>query len=79
MLIEHHNLHHDFPEYGERISRLKATDPRFMHLIEAYEKLDSEIRRIEMQGSLISDGEMEALKMDRVHLKDKVYAYLKAA
>lgn len=79
MQIEHHNLHHEFPEYGERISHLKASNAHFVKLLDEYDRLDSQVRKIEMQGSLISDGEMEILKMDRVHLKDKLFAYLKAA
>lgn len=77
MQIEHHDLHHEFPEYSERIHHLKTSDAHFARLFEEYDRLDHQIRRIEMEGSLVSDAEMEALKMDRVHLKDKLYAYLK--
>ena len=77
MQIEHHDLHHEFPEYSERIHQLKTSDAHFARLFEEYDKLDHQIRRIEIQGNLISDAEMEALKLDRVHLKDKLYAYLK--
>ena len=77
MQIEHHDLHHEFPEYGERIHQLKLSDAHFARLFNEYDLLDHEIRRIELAGSLISDGEMDTLKLSRVHLKDKLYAYLK--
>lgn len=77
MQIEHHDLHHEFPEYSERIHQLKTSDAHFARLFAEYDRLDHQIRHIEMDGSLISDGEMEVLKMDRVLLKDKLYVYLK--
>lgn len=78
MQIEHHNLHREFPEYGDRINLLKTSDAHFSKLFNEYDALDHQVRRIEMEGSLISDAEMEAMKLKRVHLKDKLYAYLKA-
>lgn len=79
MQIQPHDLRTEFPEYKERIQRLKLTDTRFTKLAEEYDHLDQEIRRIELEGSLIADVEIEEMKMHRVHLKDKLYAYLKAA
>jgi uncharacterized protein YdcH (DUF465 family) len=77
MQIEHHDLHHEFPEYAERIHQLKTSDAHFAKLFGEYDRLDHEVRRIEEAGSLISDAEMEEMKLERVHLKDKLYAYLK--
>jgi uncharacterized protein len=77
MQIEHHDLHREFPEYGDRIHLLKTSNTHFAKLFDEYDRLDHQVRRIELQGSLLSDAEMEAMKMDRVHLKDKLYAYLK--
>ncbi len=76
MKIEHHGLHHEFPEFSEKIHALKLSDGHFTKLFENYDLLDHEIRRLEQDGSLLSDSEMEHKKMDRVHLKDKLYAYL---
>jgi uncharacterized protein len=79
MQIEHHDLHHEFPEHKERIHELKISDTRFAKLFNQYDQLDHMIRRVEEAGALMSDSEMEAMKMERVHLKDKLYAYLKNA
>lgn len=79
MQVEHHDLHHEFPEYGERISLLKTSDAHFARLFNEYDQLDHQIRRIENAGSLISDSELETLKLKRVHLKDELFAYLTKA
>lgn len=77
MQVEHHDLHHEFPEYREKIHTLKTTDAHFARLFNEYDQLDHEVRRIENSGSLISDTELESLKLKRVHLKDELFAYLK--
>lgn len=76
MQIEHHSLQSEFPEHAERIQHLKTSDAHFVKLFDEYDRLNHEVRRIELEGSLISDVELDGLKMDRVHLKDKLYAYL---
>lgn len=77
MHIESHTLHHEFPEYGELISKLKGRDIHFTKQNNEYEALDKEIRQLELDGLKISDAEFEKMKMHRVHLKDALYAYLK--
>lgn len=79
MIVEHHDLHHEFPEYSAQIHALKLSDAHFLKLFNEYDKLDHEIRRIEMAGLLISDSEIEKMKLSRIHLKDKLYAYLQKA
>ena len=76
MKIDHHDLHHDFPEYSARIHSLKLSDAHFAKLFTEYDQLAHEVRRIELEGSLISDSELETLKLKRIHLKDTLYAYL---
>ena len=76
MQIEHHDLHHEFPELRERIHHLKVSDAHFSKRFSEYDTLDHHIRRIENDGSRIADSELETLKMHRVHLKDELYRYL---
>lgn len=76
MQLEHHDLNHEFPEHKERIHGLKTTDAHFGKLFDRYDELDHKVRNLEEAGLLISDTEMEALKLDRVRLKDELYAYL---
>ena len=79
MRVEHHDLHHEFPEHNERIHDLKGSDAHFARLFEKYDELTHAIRRIEKADVPVADSEMEKLKFERVHLKDELYAYLKKA
>lgn len=76
MLIEHHDLHHEFPALSDQIHKLKLSDKHFEKLFNEYDRLDHEIRNLEQNGSLISDLEMESLKLNRVRLKDTLYKAL---
>jgi uncharacterized protein YdcH (DUF465 family) len=74
--IEHHDLHHEFPEYKERIRYLKMSNAHFAKLFTEYDLLDHGIRAMENQGSPVADSEMESMKLKRVRLKDELFAYL---
>lgn len=76
MQIEHHDLHHEFPEYKQRIHDLKLSDAHFAKLFAEYDVLDHRIRAIENAGSPVADSELEAMKLKRVRLKDELFAYL---
>jgi uncharacterized protein YdcH (DUF465 family) len=76
MQVEHHDLHHEFPEFTARIHYLKVSNSRFAKLFSQYDIQEHEIRRIENGGSLISDSELEAMKSNRLKLKDMLYGML---
>jgi uncharacterized protein YdcH (DUF465 family) len=77
MLGEPHDLLHDFPHHATRIQELKGQDPDFARLMKEYDDLDADIRRLEELGQPIADVTMEALKVHRVYLKDRLYARLR--
>lgn len=77
MTIESHELAHEFPEYHERIHALKLADRHFAALLEEYDVVDREIRRIEQEIETPSDAYTEELKKKRVKLKDELYALLR--
>ena len=79
MHVEHHDLAREFPEYKESIHLLKASDAHFVHLFRQYQELDKQICRVEEDIELMSDQELEGLKMKRVHLKDALVKMLDAA
>lgn len=79
MRVESHDLHHEFPEYHQRIHDLKVGDAHFARLFGEYDELTHEIRNIEAADSRIGDAELEKLKLRRVNLKDTLYAYLKGS
>jgi uncharacterized protein len=76
MQVDHHDLHHDFPEYAARIQHLKTTNAHFANLFKEYDRLDHAVRKLENEGIPTSDAHMEAMKIQRVHLKDELYGYL---
>ncbi|MBE0482688.1 MAG: DUF465 domain-containing protein [Bacterioplanes sp.] len=77
MTIEHHDLHHEFPEMQAQIRNLKMNDRHFARLFDEYHDLDREVRKIEELVEAASDERLEELKMRRVHLKDELYDMLK--
>ncbi|MEC8444320.1 MAG: DUF465 domain-containing protein [Pseudomonadota bacterium] len=78
MSVEHHDLHHDFPDMGERIRDLKMNDRHFARLFEEYHELDKEVRKIEDDVTPAADDTLDALRMKRVRLKDALYGMMQA-
>ncbi|ASK34084.1 YdcH family protein [Alloalcanivorax mobilis] len=76
MLGEQHSIHREFPQYRERIDALVREQNAFREKVEEHDRLDKEIRGLEMRESPIADGDMEALKLKRIHLKDEIYRLL---
>ncbi len=77
MTVAHHALINEFPEYQERISQLIAENGHFARLQESYDRLTTRIEALEDERMPISDEELEKLKMERLRLKDKLYALLR--
>ncbi|GAB4352103.1 MAG: YdcH family protein [Gammaproteobacteria bacterium] len=76
MLGETHDLVHEFPELEGKIAALRESDARFAQLMDEYDALDAEIRRLEELGAPVCDETLEEMKKKRVHLKDRLYASL---
>jgi len=76
MLGEDHSLANEFPQYMSSIVRLVASDTSFAKDTEQYNALDTEIRKLELQGAPISDEDMHQKKHDRAVLKDSLYQRL---
>jgi hypothetical protein len=77
MLGENHSIHHEFPEHHDLIDKLMKDDIHFKKLADEYNKLDKDIRTIEMNGAPIEDLTFEQMKKRRIQLKDEVYVILK--
>lgn len=78
MFAEHHDLHHEFPEFKDKIHALKLSNKHFAKLFEEYHQVDREVRRIEQEAETASDAVLEDFKKKRLQLKDQLYAMLKA-
>jgi len=77
MFGELHDLHHELPEYNDRIHELKLKGGHFRRLFDEYNELAHEMVRIQQQIETPSDEIVEGLKVKRLNLKDKLYVMLK--
>ncbi len=76
MLGETHDLVHEFPELEGKILALRESNADFAQLMDEYDALDAEIRRLEELGGPVCDETLEDMKKKRVVLKDRLYASL---
>ena len=68
-----------FPEYRDLITRLKSegTNHRFLHLFEKHNELDHKIKSMEDLDAGGVHTEIEALKKEKLHVKDELYTILR--
>jgi len=66
-----------FPEYRELISKLKHVDHHFTQLFDRHNTLDQKIRNMEAHVEPGTPEEIEALKKEKLLLKDEIYAHLR--
>lgn len=76
MLGENHALVYEFPDFVENIQKLKTSNAVFASMAERYHELDHKIRALELTKVPTDDEHFVALKLERLHLKDKLYQYL---
>lgn len=67
-----------FPEYRERITRLKTEDAHFARLFDKHNQLDQQVKNMEDRIVSATHEEIETLKKEKLKLKDELYALLKA-
>lgn len=79
MHVEHHPLVKDFPEKREQLQKLRQEDPVFARKADEYEALDNRICRVEDGVETLDDAALNALKQERVNLKDDIARDLKRA
>jgi len=76
-MIKRHQLTVDFSEFETKIHNLKVSDNHFKKLFDEYDNLDHKIYRIETEDEPASNDTLNIFRMERVRLKDEIYAYLK--
>jgi uncharacterized protein len=74
----HHDLVHELPEFREKIHQLKLEDNYFSKLFDEYHQVNTEVMRLEAEIIPVADEVFEALKKQRLNLKDKLYSILAA-
>lgn len=78
MSVEHHDLHHDFPELHDRIHELKIGNAHFKKLFDEYHELTQTVENMENEVTPASTQTEEQAKLRRLHLKDELYNMLTA-
>ncbi len=76
MGISNHELHKEFPQFGELIDELKQNDPKFQEHFRQYAELDQEIEGLERRDAPIGDDKLHQMKQQRLLLKDDLYKTL---
>jgi len=75
--MEKHDLHHEFPQFEDKIHNMKMNDNHFRKLFDEYEDLNHKIHGVETTG-LFTDDELNDMRSKRLHLKDELYEMLKS-
>ncbi len=73
--MDKHDLHHEFPQFDEKIHELKINNSHFRKIFDDYHFVNKEIHRIE-SNDIFTDSELNVLRSKRVHLKDQIYSFL---
>jgi uncharacterized protein YdcH (DUF465 family) len=73
-----HDLAAEFPEAAERMHSLRAENPHFARLADAYHEVNRAIHRAETRIEPISDEAEGDLRRQRMRLKDEIAALLRA-
>ena len=68
-----------FPEYRDLITQLKTTDRHFLNLFDKHNELDQKIKNMESGVEPATSLTIEALKKEKLVLKDELYQILRKA
>lgn len=79
MPLEHHPLTREFPDHLPQLQALNASDAHFAQLAQHYENLDRRIYEVEDGRQALDNLELQALKNERVQLKDQIAERLRKA
>lgn len=76
MNVDHHDLHHEFPEFSQAIHGLKLNSKHFARLFDEYHELTSQVEALETRDLPVGDIALEEMKKQRIKLKDALYKML---
>ena len=68
-----------FPEYRDLITQLKTTDRHFLNVFDKHNELDQKIKNMESGIEPSTNLGIEALKKEKLALKDELYQILRKA
>jgi uncharacterized protein YdcH (DUF465 family) len=68
-----------FPEFQDRVKKLMSENPHFAAMYQKHADLDHFLDNVEQGHASATSLEIEKLKKEKLHLKDQIYALLRAA
>ena len=78
MQVEHHELHHEFPEFVDAMQVLRSSDSQFSQMFDEFHSITTQVEHLEEEDVPVDDFTIEEMKKARVKLKDKMYKLLVA-
>ncbi len=76
MDLLNHDLEHEFPQYLDKMRKLKKGDAHFAQLSAQYAKDNHAVASYEKGAAAINDEALEELKKKRLKTKDEIYQKL---
>ncbi|MEL6436255.1 MAG: YdcH family protein [Pseudomonadota bacterium] len=73
-----HELAEEFPEHVAKMSEMKQANAHFAKLFDEYHDVNRAIHRAETDIEPTDDFNMEAMRKQRMVLKDEIYGMLTA-
>jgi hypothetical protein len=74
--MERHDLLQEFPEYQDKIHRLKVEDEHFKELYDQYDELAHEIQKINTDVEVVTDEHAHELKAKLLFMKDELFSII---
>ncbi|WP_375569214.1 YdcH family protein [Ahrensia marina] len=74
-----HELAEEFPEHTDKMHQLKQDNAHFAKLFDAYHDVNRAIHRAETNIEPTDDLHMEAMRKERMQLKDEIFGMLSNA
>ena len=74
--MEKHSLLNEFPEFSEKIHKMKIENAHFRKLFDEYHKIEHEVHRIKTGAEITSDEVLNQLKIKLLQHKDNLYQML---
>ena len=71
-----HELHEEFPEFGAKITDLKASDAHFSRLADEYHEINRAVHRAETNVEPVDALTEVEMRKKRGALKDEIYRIL---
>ncbi|MEM9573606.1 MAG: YdcH family protein [Pseudomonadota bacterium] len=71
-----HELAEEFPEFVDKMHELKSANAHFARLADEYHEINRAVHRAETNVEPTDDFNMDAMRKQRMALKDEIYGML---